>query len=288
MSLNSLISTSSTQASVSHSLPAVEAILNYLTPMAEKPFNYTYEPPTGTPRDNIKFEPHLTRIQNARSLTSNLSLDREGFALLTHHTTVQDFSDNQIRQIYYREAEALLAEWTGASNVLVFDHNLRSSHWVKQGMSGIREPVKRVHNDFTATSGYARAKAVLTELGDDPDILFNHRFSIVNVWRSIARPVEESPLAVCDAQTIAPTDFVASDLIYRDRVGETYLTTYNPSHRWFYFPQMQPDEVLLIKCFDSVTDGRARFTAHTAFDDPTSPPDAAPRASIELRSLVFY
>ncbi|GAB1537543.1 hypothetical protein NUACC21_01880 [Scytonema sp. NUACC21] len=91
-----------------------------------------------------------------------------------------------------------------------------------------------------------------------------------------------------DAQSIAPTDLVAGDLVYRDRVGETYAVTYNPEHRWFYFPQMQKDEALLIKCFDSAEDGRARFTAHTAFDDPTSPSDAPPRESIELRTLVFY
>ncbi|WP_017743713.1 CmcJ/NvfI family oxidoreductase [Scytonema hofmannii] len=70
--------------------------------------------------------------------------------------------------------------------------------------------------------------------------------------------------------------------------SKTYSITYNPSHKWFYFPQMQPDEALFIKCFDSAEDGRARFAAHTGFDDPTSPPDAAPRQSIELRTVVFY
>lgn len=149
--------------------------------------------------------------------------------------------------------------------------------------------LKRVHNDFTAKSGYSRARAVLIALGtDDPDELLRHRFSVVNVWRLIAHTVQECPLAVCDAQSIAPKDLVAGDLVYRDRVGETYAITYNPTHRWFYFPQMQPNEALLIKCFDSASDGRARFAAHTAFDDPTSPLNAPPRESIELRTLVFY
>ncbi|MEH1937986.1 MAG: CmcJ/NvfI family oxidoreductase [Nostoc sp.] len=96
---------------------------------------------------------------------------------------------------------------------------------------------------------------------------------MINIWRAIA-PVYQSPLAVCDAQSIAPTHLVASDLVYRDYVGESYLITYNPTHQWFYFPQMQPSEALLFKCFDSAKDGRARFAAHTGFDDPTSPPDA--------------
>ncbi|MBW4596577.1 MAG: methyltransferase [Brasilonema angustatum HA4187-MV1] len=268
-------------------LPYVEAVLNYLTPMAEKPVNYTYEPPPGVPRQNGVYEAHKLPIRNARAIAQDLSLEREGFAYAAHKSAVRDFYDeDEVRRVYYPEAEKLLADVTGAKKVLVFDHNVRNIERAKQGA---KEPVKRVHNDFTAKSGYSRARAVLTAFGtDDADELLQHRFSVVNVWRPIAKPVQESPLAVCDAQSIAPQDLVAGDLVYRDRVGETYAITYNPTHRWFYFPQLQPNEALFIKCFDSAEDGRARFAAHTAFDDPTSPPDAPPRQSIELRALVFY
>ncbi len=96
------------------------------------------------------------------------------------------------------------------------------------------------------------------------------------------------PLALCDARSIAPHELIATDLRYPDRVGEIYSVSHNPRHRWFYFPRMTRDEVVLIKCYDSATDGRARFAAHTGFDDPNSPPDAAPRESIEIRALVFF
>src|SRR5262249_30341154 len=111
---------------------------------------------------------------------------------------------------------------------------------------------------------------------------------IINVWRPIRGPLLDSPLAVCDARTVAPQDLVPSDLIYRDRTGETYSVTYNPEHRWFYVPEMRADQALLLKCYDSRTDGRARFAHHSAFVDPTTPPDAAPRESIEIRILVFH
>jgi hypothetical protein len=62
---------------------------------------------------------------------------------------------------------------------------------------------------------------------------------------------------------------------------------YNPKHRWYYFPRMERNEMILLKGYDSKDDGRARFTAHTSFDDPNSPPNAAPRESIEVRALVF-
>jgi hypothetical protein len=275
---------------VFENLPHIKAALNYLIPMAEKPVYYTYEPPLGVPRQNAVYQAYNLPIRNARAIAPDLSLDREGFALAVHQSAVRDFyDDDEVRRVYYPEAEQLLADVTGAFKVIVFDHNVRNAQRAKQGENGAKEPVQRVHNDFTAKSGYSRARAELVARGiDNPDELLRHRFSVVNVWRPIAEPVLESPLAVCDAQSIAPTDLVASDLVYRDRVGETYGITYNPTHRWFYFPQMQRNEALLIKCFDSVEDGRARFAAHTAFDDPTSPPDAPPRESIELRTLVFY
>lgn len=275
---------------VIENLPHVEAELTYLIPMAEKPFYYIDEPPPGVPRLNGAYETHRLPIRDARPISRNVSLDREGFALAVHHSAVRDFyDDEEVRRVYYPEIEQFLAEVTGATKVLVFDHNVRNAQRAKQGQNNAKEPVKRVHNDFTAKSGYSRARAELLARGtEDPELLLQHRFSVVNVWRPISGPVQESPLAVCDAQSIAPTDLVASDLVYHNRVGETYAIAYNPTHRWFYFPQMQPNEALLIKCFDSAEDGRARFAAHTAFEDPTSPLDAPPRESIELRTLVFY
>ncbi|MEH2058007.1 MAG: CmcJ/NvfI family oxidoreductase [Nostoc sp.] len=277
---------------ISQYLPYVEANLTYLTPMAEKPFNYTYEPPAGIPRTNGTYQTHKLPIYNARSISKNISLDREGFAFTEHHSNVRDFYDeDEIRRVYYPEAEQLLKQVTGATKVVIFDHTLRNAGQSKPGENNIKEPAKRIHNDFTAKSGYTRARLELAAQGidgDEIDTLLQQRFAIINLWRSIAQPIQESPLAVCDAQSIISTDLVAGDLLYRDRVGETYAVTYNTEHKWFYFPQMQRDEALFIKCFDSAEDGRARFAAHTAFEDPTSPTDAPPRESIELRTFVFY
>lgn len=270
-------------------LPYVEAELSYLTPMAEKPVSYAYEPPAGVPRSNGKFETHKVPIRDARAISHQVSLDREGFGLTAHDTKVSDFYDeDEVRNVYYPEAKQLLKDAVGATEIFIFDATLRNAQLSRPNENEIREPVKRAHNDFTAKSGYTRARKVLTEQGiDNVDELLQKRFALINIWRAIA-PIQESPLAVCDARSIAPKDLVAGDLLYRNYAGETYAITYNPSHTWFYFPQMQPDEALFIKCFDSAEDGRARFAAHTGFDDPTSPPDAAPRQSIELRTVVLY
>lgn len=275
---------------ISQELPYVEANLSYLIPMVEKPVNYTYEPPAGIPRTNATYQTHKLPIYNARSISENISLDKEGFTFTGHNTNVRNFYDeDEVRRVYYPEAEQLLKEVTGATKVVIFDYTLRNAGNSKPGENNIKEPAKRVHNDFTAKSGYTRARLELAARGiDDIDGLLKQRFAIINVWRAIATPIQESPLAVCDAQSIAITDLVVGDLVYRDRVGETYGVTYNSTHKWFYFPQMHRDEALFIKCFDSAEDGHARFAAHTAFEDPTSPANAPPRESIELRTFVFY
>ena len=119
-------------------------------------------------------------------------------------------------------------------------------------------------------------------------MLFRSRFAEFNVWRPLRGPVQAWPLALCDAQTVVPEDLVVSELRYPDRVGETYAVTYSPRHRWFYFPQMRADEVVLLKCFDSARDGRARLSVHTAFEDPATPAGAPPRESIEVRMFAFF
>ena len=106
--------------------------------------------------------------------------------------------------------------------------------------------------------------------------------------RPIAAPVQSKPLAICDAKSMRPGDLIPAERRHPNRVGEIYHVAHNPAHRWYYFPAMQRGEAIVFKCYDSMTDGRARFTAHGSFDDPTTPADAPPRESIEMRTLAFF
>jgi len=271
-----------------NNLPGIDATLNYLTPMVERPRNYTFDPPPGVPWSNTEHEAHLVTIHDVRPVASQVSLDREGFAVLHQQSAVHDFwDDDEVRRTYYPEAERVIAEHTGASKVFIFDHTLRRR--VKgaedRAKGAPRQPATRVHVDHTANSGPQRVRDFF---GDDAERLLRGRVQVINLWRPIRGPLRDAPLAVCDVESVAPNDLVPSDLVYQHRVGETYGVTYNPSHRWYYVPEMQPHEALLLKCYDSATDGRARFVPHTAFIDPTAPEDAPPRESIELRTLVFH
>ena len=270
------------------SVMTIEAELNYLESNGERPVSYQYEPPPGVPERSGVYRAHRVTISNARVAPppGALSLDRNGFELHRRASVLSDFSDPaKIESIYYREADALLKEATGAQRVVVFDHTLRTGDEAMREQLKIREVVPRVHNDYTEWSAPQRVRDILP---DEAEALLKRRFAIVQVWRPIRHPVESSPLAMCDAGSISVDDLVVSERRYPNRVGQTYAIVYNPDHQWFWFPRMRRDEAIVFKVFDSSKDGRARWSAHSAFNDPTSPPDARPRESIEIRTLAFF
>lgn len=264
---------------------AVEGLLHYLAPTDRRPFTYNYSPPpAGHPQRFAPEDVARLPIVNARPLAAELSLDLQGFRLLRHETAVDLYDDAAIERHYYPEMERLVAAETGARRVTVFDHTLRLAGGHKPDGTPVREPVPRVHNDYTLKSAPQRVRDLLP---DQAEALLARRYAFINVWRPLKAPLLHMPLALCDARSLEPGDAVESDLIYRDRVGETYLFHRKARHSWFYFPAMGTDEVVLIKCFDS--DGRrARWSAHSAFEDPTTPADAPPRASIEIRTIAFF
>jgi len=267
----------------------LEAELNYIAAGIERPRTYTYAPPDDAPRSNVVNDLHRVAIRDARATTTRPDLDREGFALIRHRSAVQDFwDDTEIRARFYPEVEAAIIAATGADEVFIFDHTLRRRVAGAEDRGGDlpRQPVPRVHVDHTERSGPQRVRDLLPNTRATE--LLRGRVQIINLWRPITGPLRDWPLAVADARTVEPTDLVPSDLVYQHRVGETYAVRYNPAHRWFYVPDMRTDEALLLKCYDSATDGRARFAPHTAFRDPTADDTVRPRESIEVRTLVFH
>lgn len=223
-------------------------------------------------------------VHDARRMTRPATLDDNGFALSQQTSGVADFlDDGEVRNVYYPEMEHLVEAITGAREVVVFDHNVRIDGGIHAANS--RVPVRNVHNDYTENSGPRRVADLLG--AQRAAELLQRRFAIVNVWRSIEGVVETAPLGVIDAGSVRPADLIPTDLVYPDRVGEIYEVAGNPAHRWYYVPHMSEREVLLIKGYDSDSNV-ARFTPHSAFDDPHTTADAPPRKSIEIRSLVFY
>jgi hypothetical protein len=265
----------------------LEASLNYYADTGAQPVSLVAEPGgLDTRVAGGDTEAHQVVLHNGRPLADRFDIERHGFRFVRHPTGVADFYDeDKVRRVYYPEMEALIARETGARRVVVFDHTLRTRDSALRETRKIRDVVRRVHNDYTEFSARKRVRDLM---GEEADGLLQRRFAIVQTWRPINRPVESWPLAICDSQTLDPKTMVVTERRYQDRVGQTAAITWDPNHRWYWFPRMRPDEILVFKVYDSMTDGRSRWTAHTAFDDPTSPPDARFRESIEIRTLSFF
>jgi len=265
----------------------VEATFTYLVNTGVKPVTYVNLPEEEAKDPGGTYEEHTHMVRDARLIAGDLDLDREGFALFPQETAVTDFYDaDQVETIYKPELERLVKEATGARRAVVFDLTLRAQDEDIQKARGVRSPVRRVHNDYTERSAPKRVRDLLPP--EEAEDALTRRFAIVNVWRPLFGPLESQPLALLDARSIAPEDLIATERRAKDRIGEVQHVTYNPGHHWYYFPRQERNETVLIKCFDSETDGRARFAAHTAIDDPNTPPDARPRESIEARTFVFF
>ena len=267
-------------------LAEVEATLRYTVRTAEKPVSETYGPGGLLRKVTGTFSDHSVRIQNGRLKRAEFHLDWSGFEFLDHPTGVRDFFDHdELRAVYYPEMTTLIAGRSGAARVHVFDHTLRSGDDSTRQLRQIREPVKSVHNDYTEWSGPQRVRDLLP---DEAEMLLQHRFAIIQVWRAINKPIERDPLAIADSRSLDTKDFIAAERRFPDRVGEIYQLGFNPAHRWYWFPHMTRDEALIFKTYDSAMDGRARFSAHTSFDDPSSTPGSPPRESIEIRAFAFF
>jgi hypothetical protein len=264
----------------------VVAPLVFLVPMTEKPVAYNYEPPPGIPQRTGRYEAERVLVRDARTVANELSLDRQGFVLINRPTAAKDlYSEDEIASVYYPECEQFIKDATGAARVVAFDHIVRNEAKAVMPGSDVKLPSNRIHNDYTARSAPQRVRDLL---GDEAEELLKHRFAIINLWRPIAGPLLRAPLALGDASSLGEENLISSDLRYPDRIGETQSVTYDPSQRYFYFPRMQPQEAVLIRCFDSSLQGPARFSAHGGFEDPQTPEDAPGRESIEVRTLAFF
>jgi len=263
----------------------MHAEITYTRDTGEKLVNETFGPNNIRRRSSGSEDRHRVEIADGRG-AADLSIDRNGFVLVEHRTQVRDFFDaEELKRVYYPEVVALIQRVSGARRAVVFDHTLRSGDESEREAKLLREPVLSAHNDYTEWSGPNRVREVM---GAEAEELLERRFAIIQVWRAIAQPIVSNPLAMVDARSVAAGDLLIAERRYPNRIGQTYRLAYNPGHRWFYFPKMRREEAIVFKVYDSEKDGRARFTPHTSFDDPATPPGAPPRQSIEARALAFF
>jgi hypothetical protein len=269
-------------------LNSVRSTINYTVDNGIPPDYYFYEPDPSVKLNPPGTDPHDVEIRNGWPEVDRFDLDREGFVLKPFPAAFDQFDDDAaIKSAFYPQVEAFVKRNTGARRVVIFDHTIRKRLPADLAVqTEVNRPaVLLVHSDYTVASGPQRVRDLLPGEADD---LLSRRFAFYNVWKSLQDVVEELPLAMCDATSQDEGDMLRMELKYRERTGEIYVMRYSPRHRWIYFPHMTADQALLFKTYESEMDGRARFVGHSAFEDPTTPPNARKRESIEVRTMAFF
>lgn len=268
----------------------VQTLMNY-SEDGDTPIGYWFYEPEAGKRTTLRpagQDRHIVTVEDAWPIAETASADAEGFEIHDFASPFCNFEDMKaVETAFYPQAVDFVKRHTGAARVVVFDHTLRqrsSLDVTKQNTTNRSIPFA-VHSDFTPRSGPQRVRDIM---GDEAEDLLRRRVAFYNVWKPLYDTVEELPLGVCDARSVAEGDMMVMHLKYPDRDGEIYTMRHSPDHRWYYFPRMTKDHALLLKTYDSATDGRTRFNVHSAFDDPSSPKNAKPRRSIEVRTMAFF
>ena len=269
---------------MSNTHSSIKAKLNFVNPKPGVTPRVTYLGDNTPQQFNEAYQKLEVTIHNARSDQKLFKLHEHGFEMTQSDVQHINFDDEtSIINNYYKEVEKLVKQTSGASHVFIFDHTIR-----KGLANSPRKPAQHVHVDYTTRTGPSRAAEMIGHQALEK--LHGKRFIQVNVWRSINGTVEESPLALLDSQTLDENDLVTAEIEFRDknRVGEIYALRHNAGQSWYYYPDMNEQDSLLIKGYDTDNDAVSHFTPHSAFDDPTSHADAKPRQSIEVRSFAFF
>ena len=262
----------------------VTADLNYIKPDATIAPEVIYSGGAAPQKYNEAYAFMRADIDDKRASHHEFKIHKQGFQLVNAPTHVDDFQNSDlIEGAYYDEVKAIVKKITRANEVFVFDHTIRF------GLENSkRKPAHHVHNDYTIRTAHSRAeervgKALFASMA-------GRRMIQINVWRPLVDIVHRSPLAFCDATTIDAQDFIPTNIHFpdTDHVGEIYALRKAEGQEWSYFSEMTHDEVVLIKGYDSLTEGVARFTPHTAFEYPDQDPAVPPRKSIETRTFAFY
>jgi hypothetical protein len=266
------------------------AAFNYTRDTGMQPEIYFYDPPPGTVIREAGDDRREMAVHDGRHRSASFALDTEGFALREFDSNFDRWDDDAaIRDGFYGQVVDFVKGAVGAQRVIVFDHTIRTklnaAQQTAEHTTTQRAPVMVVHCDYTPYSGPLRVRQLL---GAQADKLLERRVAFFNFWKPLRRVVEEKPLAMCDVTSTRAEDFLTLKMNYRDRIGQIYVLRHGPQHHWWYLPRMTPQEVVLLKTYESETDGRARFLGHSAFDHPDTPANAARRESIEIRTMAFF
>ena len=268
--------------SMEASNPYVPTQVRYLSPS----WGATTELPRIFDRDSRRANTERVDVlvRDARAIAEEINVDVNGFELFEYTSPISDFDDsNAVTDVYRPAIAEFVRKLTGASELFITNHLIRT-----EDKSDFNKAYARfVHCDYSLKTARSASLNLLKNRNLNIDAYENAEFAWFNTWQPFDHPVQENPLAVLDASTIQEGDIV--DYVYggTGKSSTSSMPLRRERHQFYYYKDMQPDEVLLIKQLDT-REGRTGVSPHTSFIDPTSPIDALPRRSIEVRMMAVF
>jgi hypothetical protein len=287
---------------------SVDTQITYLTPGSF--INRRFAAP-GVEVNTGTYQPYPVKVSDARPIREQFTLDSHGFVLAEHRSAVQNFYDNEeVGDVYQKEVVEIVKQLTGADLVILQGWMVRNSGDLSKYQSkkvagyahqgGVQPPAGEAHVDFTQESAESRAADLFRKTF--PHEKSYRRFTATSLWRTFSPPPQDWPLALCDGSSVSREEEATNVLVIVDQIPDraqmlaelpnekalpaATIFRHSPKHRWWYFSNMNRDEVILLKFYDS-DHSRAWRAPHTAFHDPSFP-DARVRESIEVRSIAYF
>jgi hypothetical protein len=272
----------------------VQSAIDYLLPTSR--INRRFWAP-GKELNTGVYAPYPVTVRNAR-LAGPFTLDEHGFCLGHHHTDITDWEHNYGADTpYAAEVGEVAKRLCGADLVVPMGGMIRSS-----GETGttVQPPAAEAHVDFTQRCAERIATTIFRKT--HPNSPMYHRFIAFSLWRALSPPPQDMPLALCEGRSVRDdegthntkvdvNEIPKGDALFAPIEGEENMAAatifhHSAAHRWWYFPDMGPDEVIFIKFYDS--DHRTAWRCpHTAFRDTTRP-EARIRRSMEFRAIAYF
>jgi hypothetical protein len=279
---------------MSRAVAEVRSIIDYLVPTSR--INRRFWAP-GRELNTGIYAPYEVIIGNAR-LAGPFSIDEHGFCLARHRTEITDWENHyDANSAYAAQVGEVVARLTGADLVVAMGGMLRRSGPIT---SAFQPPAAEAHVDFTQRSAERIAQGRYDKAR--PNGPGYRRCIAFSLWRALSAPPQDMPLALCDGGSVRDDEGTQNTKIDVDEIptdealfapveGEENMTAatvfhHSAAHRWWYFPDMTPDEVIFIKLYDS-DHSTAWRCPHTAFRD-TSRPEARERHSMEFRGIAYF
>jgi len=233
-----------------------------------------------TRRDNTAYYP--MDIWDARDADHELGLEICGFMVTEHSTTTACNDDERLRHEYRPEMADLIKRVSGADQTHVLGHLVRT-----EDTSNFNTAYSRfAHCDYHVGALADMSVSLLQRRHIEPDRSWT--FAWYNTWQPFDNDVSQDHLTMCDVRTVDDGDIIEYRYTgYEGMNAAVNAPVFNPGHRWYYYPDLRTDEVLVTKQLDP-RPGRVSQTPHTSFLDDTASPDAPPRRSIETRILAVF